>query len=105
MKTGLTLLLAFATLIMLPPSYAPATETPNIELGKTLFHATSLGTNGKSCASCHPDGKGLQEIEAYDEGMLREMVNFCIRDALKGEMLPLDSQEIIAMERYLRTLD
>ncbi|PLX82139.1 MAG: cytochrome C [Desulfuromonas sp.] len=105
MKTGLNLALAFAFLALLPPSQTSATETPNLELGKTLFHATSLGTNGKSCASCHPDGEGLHEIEAYDEEMLREMVNFCIRDALKGKMLPLDSQEIVSMERYLRTLD
>lgn len=83
---------------------ASATEAPNVELGRTLFHATSLGTNGKSCASCHPDGKGLEEIEAYDPPTLREMINFCIRDALKGAMLAADSQELQAMERYLRSL-
>lgn len=81
-----------------------AVEGPALELGKTLFEATTLGQNGKSCASCHPDGKGLEEISAYDDAMLKEMINFCIRDALKGTMLSPQSQELEAMQRYLRSL-
>ncbi|RMF46844.1 MAG: cytochrome C [Deltaproteobacteria bacterium] len=83
---------------------AIATENPNRELGKALFESTALASNGKSCASCHPDGKGLQELDAYDDNMLREMINFCIRDALKGKMLPNDAQELESMRLYLRSL-
>ncbi len=97
-----TLLLVLV--ILLNGTAASAIEGPSPELGKTLFEATELGTNGKSCASCHPGGKGLEEIGAYTDGQLREMINFCIRDALLGRMLPLESQELEAMQRYLRAL-
>lgn len=81
-----------------------ATEGPTAAMGQTLFTSVALGSNDKSCASCHPDGKGLDEIGAYDDQMLKEMINFCIRDALKGKMFALESQELDSMLLYLRTL-
>jgi len=81
-----------------------AVEAPTAELGKTLFESTRLGSNGKSCSSCHPGGRGLEEISAYDDGQLKEMINFCIRDALKGRMFASDAQELDAMLAYLRSL-
>ncbi|RME37699.1 MAG: cytochrome C [Deltaproteobacteria bacterium] len=81
-----------------------ATEAPGRELGKALFDSVAMSPAGKSCASCHPEGKGLEEIDAYDDGMLKEMINFCIRDALKGQMLPEDSQELESLLLYLRSL-
>lgn len=81
-----------------------ATEVPTLELGKQLFEATNLGSNGKSCSSCHAQGKGLEEIGAYDDGVLREMINFCIRDALKGEMLDPESTELGSLFLYVRSL-
>jgi cytochrome c len=83
---------------------ALATEGPTVTRGKALFESTDLGSNGKSCASCHPDGKGLAETGVYDDLMLREMINFCIRDALKGKMFALESRELDAMLSYLRIL-
>ena len=80
-----------------------AMEAPTASLGKKLYNASNIGSNEKSCASCHPDGKGLDEINAYDDGMLKEMVNFCIRDALKGEMIDLESTEIESFLIYLRS--
>jgi cytochrome c len=83
---------------------AAAAEGPSVALGKTLFESTALSGNGKSCSTCHPAGKGLQEIGAYDDGQLKEMINFCIRDALKGKMFTPDAQELNALLAYLRTL-
>lgn len=96
---------AFAAL--LPVGYANvlAKEVPSREMGKALFESAAVSTVGKSCATCHPDGKGLEKIDAYDDGMLREMINFCIRDALKGQMLPEDSQELESLLLYLRSLN
>ncbi|HAD03274.1 MAG: hypothetical protein A2005_04325 [Desulfuromonadales bacterium GWC2_61_20] len=74
------------------------------ELGQRLFESTALGATGKSCASCHPGGKGLQETGSYDDGQLREMINFCIRDALKGKPLTTGSQELEALYAYVRSL-
>lgn len=95
---------ALIALLLLSFSVCFAVEGPSLELGKTLFEATALGSNGNSCATCHPNGKGLEEIQAYDDGMLKEMINFCIRDALKGTMLSIESQEMEALRRYLRSL-
>ena len=82
---------------------AGAAEGPTAELGATLFKATTLGSSGQSCASCHPEGKGLEELAAYDDGQLKETINFCIRDALKGEMFNPQAQELDALLAYLRT--
>ncbi len=93
------------TILLLAIAFsAAAIESPNRELGEKLFNWEALGSNGKSCSTCHPGGKGLEEIGAYDDGMLMEMINFCIRDALKGEMLTPDSQELESMLIYLRSL-
>jgi cytochrome c len=91
-------------LLLLPAIASLATEVPTTILGQQMFAASNLGTNGKSCASCHPDGKGLEEINAYDDDMLKEMVNFCIRDAQKGRMMDLQSTEIESFLLYLRSL-
>lgn len=71
-------------------------------LGKQLFESTALGTSGGSCAGCHPEGKGLREIGQYSAEQLREMINFCIRDALKGKILAEGSQELDALYNYVR---
>jgi mono/diheme cytochrome c family protein len=91
-------------LLVMTAGTALATEGPTVAMGQTLFESTALGVNGKSCASCHPAGKGLEEIAAYDDPMLKEMINFCVRDALEGKMFAPESQELDSMLLYLRTL-
>lgn len=98
------ILIAVVVWLMLGVSSSLAVEGPSLELGQTLFEATTLGRSGNSCAGCHSGGKGLQEISAYDDDMLKEMINFCIRDALKGTMLSPEAQELEALLRYLRSL-
>jgi cytochrome c len=85
-------------------SLALGVEGPALEVGRTLFEATTLGSNGNSCATCHPGGKGLAEVGAYDDATLKEMINFCIRDALKGTMFSPEAQELEALLRYVRNL-
>ncbi len=92
------ILLAITCFLSLPVAYANQT-------GAELFHSTELGKNGKSCASCHPAGKGLEKIGDFDETMLKEIINFCIRDAMKGEMLPPESVQLSRLEKYLRSLN
>lgn len=95
----------FTLFLLICATSVVAIETPNFTLGEKLFHNSSLGTTGNSCASCHPNGNKLEESKAYDDDMLKEMVNFCIRDAMKGEMLALDSTEIDSFIIYLRSLE
>lgn len=81
---------------------AGAMEGSSEQLGRTLYESTALGSTGGSCAGCHPGGKGLQGVGAYSREQLGEMVNFCIRDALKGKMLAPGSQELDALTGYVR---
>jgi cytochrome c peroxidase len=96
--------LVIALALLLTTTCALAVEVATKELGKQLFEATHLGSNGKSCSSCHPQGTGLEGIGAYDDGTLKETINFCIRDALKGKMIDPESIELGSLLSYLRSL-
>jgi len=82
----------------------PAMEGPTVELGKNLFESTSLGSNGKSCSTCHQDGKGLNKIGTYEDGQLKEIISSCIQNALKGKKFNPEAQELDALLAYLRSL-
>ncbi len=91
-------------LLILPAGSGLATEGPSVDLGKRLFASPALGSNGKSCTSCHPGGKGLEGSGAYDDNRLKEVINACIRQALQGRPLAIESQELDSMLLYLRAM-
>lgn len=80
-----------------------AAEEPTVGKGQELFNGTKLGTNGKSCASCHHDGNGLRNAADYDEARLAGIVNQCIAKPLKGEPIATDSTEMKSLLMYIRT--
>jgi cytochrome c len=99
----------------------------DVQNGILLFGSANLGTTGKSCESCHPNG-GTEGMEM--EGMttkpltgvkdrypgefamagpnkivsLAEVVNFCITNPLGGQALAEDSQEMKDLLAYLESL-
>jgi len=87
----------------------------DVAKGKALFNDQKFagGTAGKSCNSCHPDGKGLEKSGIKKEfnlgGMkqtsLKEAVNTCITMALKGKALDPKSQEMKDMVAYIKSLE
>jgi cytochrome c len=81
-----------------------AAVQPSTERGKELFNSTTLGTNGKSCASCHAGGKKLEEAAGYDQKQLEQIVNQCIVNALKGNALASGSPDLTSLVSYLKTL-
>jgi len=93
------------------PSYAMAGD---VERGKTLFKDENFGngTAGKSCNSCHPNGKGLEKagsksefnIMGQKQNSLEEAVNFCIKMALKGEPIDPESQDMKDIVAYIRSI-
>jgi hypothetical protein len=83
---------------------ASAANPPSAEHGRELFGSTSLGTNGRSCSTCHPGGTGLEDSAASDENSLKRTVNKCITNALKGKPLESDSLEMSSMLIYLKSL-
>jgi cytochrome c len=101
MKRGAYVLLtAVLALGMTAPCMAAS-----VEEGKKLFSATDMGSNGKSCATCHPGGKGIGDLSGMDQEELAAAVNACVTSALEGKALPEDSEELHSLNFYLRSLN
>lgn len=109
--------------------YVMAQTHESMDHGKALFASTSLGTNGFSCATCHPGGattNGKVSMGNMQMGIpslkgaaatfpkfkptnnavitLSEMNNNCIVMFEKGKPLPLDSKEARDLAAYVSTL-
>ncbi len=82
--------------------------------GKEYFNSPKLGKNGKTCATCHPDGEGIKgafyTYPKYSKKhkrviQLPNMVNSCLMDALKGKKeLSFDSTKMISILTYISEL-
>jgi len=79
-----------------------AVQGVSIDLGKKLFNDPKLGTAGKSCNTCHTDGKDLSKAGAIDE--LPAIVNACITRNLKGRALDVNSVEMKSLILYIKSL-
>jgi len=79
-----------------------------VDQGYKIFHDAKLGTTGQSCDMCHPDAANTNP-ETYPKYQtqikkvigLRDMINWCILNPLKGKELAPDSEEMIALEAYI----
>ena len=79
-----------------------------VEKGRALWVSPELGTNGVSCAQCHPNAANTHP-ETYPKFQqqlgrviaLRDMINWCILNPLEGPTLELDSPDMIALESYV----
>jgi thiosulfate dehydrogenase len=78
--------------------------------GDKLFHDWKAlgGTIGISCDMCHPNGSNTHP-ETYPKfqtqlkkvAALRDMINWCIENPMKGKPLALDDPRILALEAYM----
>jgi cytochrome c peroxidase len=83
-------------------SMAVAADGPSISQGKELFRNPQLGATGKSCNSCHPGGKGLEQAAEYPDEKLAKVINRCIKGPLKGKDMKLSSNEIKSLMLYVK---
>ena len=75
--------------------------------GRQLWTSAELGSNGVSCAQCHPNAANSHP-ETYPKfqkqlgkvALLWEMINWCIRNPLQGEDLAPDDPRMIALQAY-----
>jgi mono/diheme cytochrome c family protein len=74
----------------------------DVAKGKVLFNDAKLGTAGKSCNSCHPDGKGLEK--AADRKDLAKVIDTCIENALQGKAIDPKSAEMANLIAYIKSL-
>jgi cytochrome c peroxidase len=80
-----------------------AAEQASVEKGKALFNDPKLGTSGKSCNSCHADGKGLSKAGAKSD--LPGIINTCIAKGLQGTAIDVKSADMESMVLYIKTLE
>jgi len=95
--------LLLVALLLTTGGAVTATESPTMDLGKTLFESTALGSQGRSCSGCHAQGKGLDQVGDFNDEELKDIINACLRDAVKAEMISPESQEMDALLAYVRT--
>ena len=69
--------------------------------GKTLFNDPTLGTSGKSCNTCHKDGKNMEQAAAKKD--LEVTINSCITRAMKGKELDVKSVEMQSLVLYIKS--
>lgn len=78
--------------------------------GKRIFHDAKPvgGTIGVSCDMCHPNAANTHP-ETYPKfqtqlgrvALLRDMINWCIENPVKGRPLPDDDNRLRALEAYI----
>ena len=80
-----------------------------VEEGRDLWTDGALGTNGVSCAQCHPNAANThpETYPKFQKQMGRvvdlwEMINWCLRNPLEGEELEADDEKMIALIAYVR---
>ncbi len=79
-----------------------------VQKGRDLWTSPKLGSNGVSCAQCHPNAANTHP-ETYPKFQkqlgrvvtLREMINWCLQQPLEGQPLALDDPQMVALEAYV----
>jgi cytochrome c peroxidase len=99
-RSALVVLIVLATVAGVSTVFAA--EGASIEKGKALFNDPKLGTTGKSCNSCHPDGKNIQKAAALSD--LEDIVNGCITHSIHGKALDPQSIEMQSLILYIKSL-
>ena len=78
--------------------------------GKRIFHdAQALGgTTAISCDMCHPDASNTHpetypkfQVQLGRVALLRDMINWCIENPVRGKPLPDDDPRLKALEAYI----
>ena len=80
--------------------------------GRALFNDPKFAGGSNACASCHPNGNGLENaadkkefrIMGKTQKSLEEAVNFCIVNASKGKAIDPNSADMKNIVAYIKSL-
>ena len=81
-----------------------------IASGDKLFHDDKLigGLEGVSCAMCHPNASNTHpetypkfQVQLKRSALLRDMINWCIENPVRGPKLAADDPKMRALEAYI----
>ena len=101
MKGPATVLIIIIAAV-LAGSLAISQEQASSDKGRMLFNDPKLGANGKTCNTCHPNGKGLER--AGSRANLVDIINGCITIPLKGTAFAPQSVEMQSLVLYIKSL-
>lgn len=86
-------------------------ETDNfVAEGKKIFHSDKElgGTIGVSCDMCHPDASNTHaetypkyQVQLQKVALLRDMIDWCIENPVKGKALDPNDPKMRALEAYI----
>jgi hypothetical protein len=86
-------------------------ETDNfVAEGKRIFHSDKElgGTIGVSCDMCHPDASNTHpetypkyQVQLQKVALLRDMIDWCIENPVKGKALEPNDPKLRALEAYI----
>ena len=78
--------------------------------GKRIFHSDKElgGTIGVSCDMCHPDASNTHpetypkyQVQLQKVALLRDMIDWCIENPVKGKALDPNDPKLRALEAYI----
>ena len=81
-----------------------------VDYGNKVFHSDELlgGTIGVSCDMCHPNASNTHpetypkyQVQLQRVALLRDMINWCIENPVKGKTLSADDPKLRALEAYI----
>jgi thiosulfate dehydrogenase len=81
-----------------------------VEEGKRIFHSDKLlgGTIGVSCDMCHPDAANTHpetypkyQVQLQRVALLRDMIDWCIENPVKGKTMDPNDERLRALEAYI----
>jgi thiosulfate dehydrogenase len=81
-----------------------------VEEGNKIFHDASLlgGTDAISCDMCHPNAANTHpetypkyQVQLGRVALLRDMINWCIENPVRGKPLADDDPKMKALEAYI----
>ncbi len=81
-----------------------------VEEGKRIFHSDKLlgGTIGVSCDLCHPDASNTHpetypkyQVQLQRVALLRDMIDWCIENPVKGKTMDPNDERLRALEAYI----
>ena len=113
MEAWKTLTIAVFGVIILASVALTQPMKATVAAGESLFSDSSLGKNQKTCATCHPGGKGLEGVAlksqwnagGTDFPTMEGAINACVKGALKGPSLSENSYQTKSLALYLKTFE
>jgi thiosulfate dehydrogenase len=81
-----------------------------VAYGKEVFHSDKLlgGTIGVSCDMCHPDAANTHpetypkyQVQLQRVALLRDMIDWCIENPIKGKTMDPNDPRLRALEAYI----